>query len=47
VVLGHVIGPEAGRVGGLHELQPLLEERAERLVAAVDVIEDAECHRRH
>ena len=46
-MLGHVIGAEAGGVGRLHQAQPLLVEPAERLVAAVDVIEDAERHGGH
>ena len=45
VMLGDVIGVEAGAVIGLDELQPRLVEIAQRLAAAVDMVEDAEFHR--
>ncbi len=46
VVLGDVIGVEAGVVGGRHVGEAFGQLRVERPVGAVDVVEDAEFHRR-
>jgi hypothetical protein len=46
-MLGHVVGPESRGLGGLDELEPVLVERADRLVRAIDVIEDSECRPGH
>jgi hypothetical protein len=46
-MLGHVIAPESRGFRGLDELEPLLVEHADRLVGAIDVIEDSESHRSH
>jgi hypothetical protein len=45
VMLGQVIGMEAGPVIGLDDLQPLLVVLCQRHVVAVEVIENAEFHR--
>jgi hypothetical protein len=46
-MLRHVVGAEPDGIGRLHQLQSLLEQRAERLVPAIDVIEDPERDRGH
>ena len=47
VMLGHVVGPEPRGLDGLDELQPMLVQRADRLVRPIDVIEDSESRRGH
>jgi hypothetical protein len=44
VVLGDVIAVETGFVGRLQQQHPLFVGLRQRLVAAVEVIEDAELH---
>ena len=49
MVLGQVVGVEAGGLGRLQELQPLLVELLERCRAPIDPVEQPEghlCHRR-
>ena len=42
MVLGAVIAVDAGAVVGLHQLEAVLVERAERLIVPIDVIENPE-----
>ena len=45
MVLGEMVGVEAGAVIGVDDRQPIGVEIGERAVAAVEIIEDAELHR--
>ena len=46
-MFGHVVAEKAGGVGRRGQLQALLENAVERLVAPLEMIEDAECDLAH
>ena len=43
-MLGDMQAIEAGLVGGLDEVQPLVEQRRERPLAVLDVVEQSDFH---